>query len=162
MLYLWFAHLYLMTRVTFLPVFLTRIYSVPYPWFSTKVHKGFLLFVLIANRGNYLHLSIVVLCKTCINNLFSVNYHLIQIIKWMPPYWDNNALPHNFLILYFIFIENKCFSDVFWKGRKKLCQKVDLSRSRQNVKKHTFTISTTRTDHYSLSFVILTITIIHI
>ncbi len=39
----------------------------------------------------------------------------------MPPYWDNKALPHNFLIIYFIFIENKCFSDVIWnflKGEK--------------------------------------------
>ncbi len=57
----------------------------------------------------------------------------------MPPYSDNNALPHNFFILDFLFIENKCFSDVIWnfeKGEKKLCQKVDLTpgRSRQNVK----------------------------
>ncbi len=42
----------------------------------------------------------------------------------MPPYWDNKALPTqtltltlpyiicNFLIFSFIFIENKCFSDM--------------------------------------------------
>ncbi len=36
---------------------------------------------------------------------------LIQIIKWMPTYCDNKALPHNFLIISLIFIENKCFSD---------------------------------------------------
>ncbi len=51
---------------------------------------------------------------------------LIQIIKWMPPYWDNNALPHNFLTLYFIFIENKCFSDVIWnfeKGEKNFAKR---------------------------------------
>ncbi len=38
----------------------------------------------------------------------------------------NKALPHTFLIISFIFIENKCFSDVMWfeiwKGRKKLRQ----------------------------------------
>ncbi len=42
----------------------------------------------------------------------------------MPPYWDNKALPHNFLIISFIFIEDKCFSDVIWnfeKGEKTLC-----------------------------------------
>ncbi len=39
----------------------------------------------------------------------------------MPPYWDNKALPtpnptwyfiFNFLVISFIFIENKCFSGV--------------------------------------------------
>ncbi len=53
-----------------------------------------LFILLIANSGNYLHLSIVVHYKTvCSNNVLSVNYSLIQIIKWMPPYWDNKALP---------------------------------------------------------------------
>ncbi len=36
----------------------------------------------------------------------------------MPPYWDNKALPHNFLIISFIFIENKCFCDVIWNYEK--------------------------------------------
>ncbi len=62
----------------------------------------------------------------------------IKIIKWIPPYWDNKALPQNFLIIYFIYIENKCFSDVirnFEKGEKKLCQKADSNPGllRQNV-----------------------------
>ncbi len=46
----------------------------------------------------------------------------------MPPYWDNKALPRNFLIIYFIFIEKKMlfWCDLkFFKGRKKLCQKAD-------------------------------------
>ncbi len=62
-------------------------------------------------------------------------------------YWDNKALPtptltlpdtfiFNFLVISFIFIENKCFSGVIWnlKREKKVCQKVDLNpgRSRQN------------------------------
>ncbi len=43
----------------------------------------------------------------------------------MPPYWDNKALPtptltlpntfiFNFLIISFIFTENKCLSDAIW------------------------------------------------
>ncbi len=50
---------------------------------------------------------------------------LIQIIKWMPPYWDNISTPYtypnptqyfifNFSIIFFIFIENKCLSYVIW------------------------------------------------
>ncbi len=45
----------------------------------------------------------------------------IQIIKWMPPYWDNKALPTparyfllNCSIISFIFIENKSFFDMIW------------------------------------------------
>ncbi len=49
-------------------------------------------------------------------------------MKWMPPYWNNKALPtttltdtfiFNFLIISFILIKKKCYSDVIWKGRKK-------------------------------------------
>ncbi len=51
----------------------------------------------------------------------------------MPPYWDNKALPtptlilpdtfiFNFLIISFIFIENKCLSDALW----------DLKREKKN------------------------------
>ncbi len=60
---------------------------------------------------------------------------LIQIIKWMPPYWDNKALPTPTLtnpILYFNFsiifliIENKCLSDVKWdlkrEGKKRMAR----------------------------------------
>ncbi len=43
----------------------------------------------------------------------------------MPPYWDNKALPtptqyfiFNFLIISFIFIKNKCFSDVIWNLKR--------------------------------------------
>ncbi len=61
---------------------------------------------------------------------------LIQIIKWMPPYWDNKALPTptltlpdtfilNFLIISFIFIENKCLSDA-------IC---DLKREKKSLAK---------------------------
>ncbi len=49
---------------------------------------------------------------------------LIQIIKWMPPYLDNKALPIPTLLYpikvfrlfyYFLnFIENKCLSDAIW------------------------------------------------
>ncbi len=55
----------------------------------------------------------------------------------MPPYWDNKALPtptltlpdtlfSTFLIISFIFIENKCLSDAIWylKREKKVRQKV--------------------------------------
>ncbi len=51
----------------------------------------------------------------------------------MPPYWDNKALPTptltlpntfilQFLIISFIFIENKCLSDAIWdlKREKKI------------------------------------------
>ncbi len=51
-------------------------------------------------------------------------------------YWDNKTLPTPtltltlpdilfsiFLIISFIFIENKCFSDVIWKREKKSLQK---------------------------------------
>ncbi len=44
----------------------------------------------------------------------------------MPLYWDNKALSHNFLIISFIFIENKCFSDVIWnfeKGEKNFAKR---------------------------------------
>ncbi len=48
----------------------------------------------------------------------------------MPPYWDNKALPtptltlpdtfiFNFLIISFIFIENKCLSDAIRKSSAK-------------------------------------------
>ncbi len=54
----------------------------------------------------------------------------------MPPYWDNKALPTptltlpntfilKFLIISFIFIENKCLSDAIWdlKREKKIGDK---------------------------------------
>ncbi len=54
----------------------------------------------------------------------------------MPPYWDNKALPTptltlpntfilTFLIISFIFIENKCLSDAIWdlKREKKIGDK---------------------------------------
>ncbi len=74
-----------------------------------KIARFLLFILLIANSGNYLHLSIVVHYKTvCNNNVLSVNYNLIQIIKWMPPYWDNKALrttyPNPYPILYFNFL----------------------------------------------------------
>ncbi len=55
-------------------------------------------------------------------------------MKWMPPYWNNKALPTttltdtfilNFLIISFILIKKKCYSDVIWKGRKKVLTQVD-------------------------------------
>ncbi len=58
----------------------------------------------------------------------------------MPPYWDDKALPTyhnptqyfilNFLIISFIFIENKCLSNVIWdwKGRKKFGKRQILTR----------------------------------
>ncbi len=60
---------------------------------------------------------------------------LIQIIKWMPPYSDNKALPTptlnlNFLIISSIFIENKCLSDVIWdlkREGKKRSTKADFA-----------------------------------
>ncbi len=45
----------------------------------------------------------------CNNNV------LIQIMKWMPPYWENKYLSTPTLTLtYLIFIENKPHSDVIW------------------------------------------------
>ncbi len=54
---------------------------------------------------------------------------LIQIIKWMPPYWDNKALPtptltlpdtlfSTFWLFPSFFIENKCPSDVMGDKKK--------------------------------------------
>ncbi len=54
-------------------------------------------------------------------------------------YWDNKALPtptltlpdtfiFNFLVISFIFIENKCFSGVIWKGRKKFAKRLIRTR----------------------------------
>ncbi len=91
--------------------------------YTVKIASFFLLFILlIANSGNYLHLSIVVHYKTVRNNnVLRVNYRLIQIIKWMPPMGQQSppytylTLPDtfifNFLIISFIVIENKCLSD---------------------------------------------------
>ncbi len=83
---------------------------------------------------------------------------LIQIIKWMPPYWDNKALTRyfifNFLIISFIFIENKCLSDVIWdlkrgkKGEFELGSIVSESTR--------LTIYATETDVYQASFLVLT------
>ncbi len=36
----------------------------------------------------------------------------------MPTYCDNKALPHKFLIISLIFIENKCFSDGIWNLKR--------------------------------------------
>ncbi len=61
---------------------------------------------------------------------------LFQIIKWMAHFWDNKALPtptvtlpvtflfFQLFIIFLIFIEIKCFSEVIWdlkrEGKKKL------------------------------------------
>jgi len=76
------------------------------------------MYIFIANSANYLHLSILVHYKTVRNN--NLMYILIQIIKWMSPYWDNKALPTptvtlpesficNFLVISFIFIEQMLY-----------------------------------------------------
>ncbi len=82
-------------------------------------------------------------------SLLRVNYNLIQIIKWMPPYWDNKALPtptltlpdtfiFYFLIISFISIENKCLSDAMWdlKRNKKKFGKRRARTRVDRVKKH--------------------------
>ncbi len=49
--------------------------------------------MLGVNSEGYLPLIIVVHYKTaCNNNKLSINDEIIQIVKWMPPYWDNTAL----------------------------------------------------------------------
>ncbi len=80
----------------------------------------------------------------------------------MPPYLDNKALPiptltlpdtfiFNFLIISFIFVENKCLSGTIW----------DLERDWQKVysnssKSMHLTIYPTETDAKSMSFLVLT------
>ncbi len=61
----------------------------------------------------------------------------------MPPYWDNKALPtypnptryfiFNFLIISFIFIENKCLSDAIW----------DLKREKKSLAKGSLELGST-------------------
>ncbi len=82
----------------------------------------------------------------------------------MPPYWDNKALPtptltlpwyfiFNFLIISFIFIENKCLSDAIWdlKREKKVRQKAGSNSGRSRQKAH-LTIYATETDVKWVSF----------
>ncbi len=73
------------------------------------------------------------------NYVLSVNYNLIQIIKWMPPYWYNKALPTPTLTL-----PDTLFS-TFWlfplrcdmrfeKGEKKVWQKASSNQGRSRQK----------------------------
>ncbi len=77
----------------------------------------------------------------------------------MPPYWDKSppyTYPNptryffNFLIISFIFIKNKCFSDVIWnlKSEKKKFAKgfEPMSIASKGLYESRFTICTTRAD----------------
>ncbi len=98
----------------------------------------------------YLHFSIVVYYKTVRNNVLSVNYSFNSnhAIKWMPPYWDNKALPKPTLTLPDTLISTFLLFPSFllkiiafpmqyeiWKGRNFWGQKAD-SNSVDRVKKH--------------------------
>ncbi len=64
----------------------------------------FLLFILvISNSGNYLHLRTIVVAYI-IKQYAVITYWVkiiivIQIAKWMSPYWDNKSLPTSTLTL---------------------------------------------------------------
>ncbi len=80
-----------------------------------------------------------------------------------PPYTYPNPTQYfifNFLIMSFIFIKNKCFSDVIWnlKREKKVHQKADSNPGRSFQKEYDtcFTICTTESDDWWPSFVMLT------
>ncbi len=83
----------------------------------------------------------------------------------MPPYWDNKALPtptltlpdtfiFNFLIISFIFIENKCLSDAIWdlKREKKSSAKGRIELGSIASKSMRSTIYTAETDADHASF----------
>ncbi len=85
-----------------------------------------------------------------------------MIIKWMPPYWDNKALPtptryfiFNFLIISFSFIENKCLSVCVWdlkRENKKNLAKGGFELGSITSKSTRLTIYTTETDVEQVSF----------
>ncbi len=80
----------------------------------------------------------------------------------MPSYWDNKSLPtstltlpdtfiFNFLIISFIFIENKCLSDATW-DLKKSSAKGRLELGSIASKTMCLTIYATETDSKLVSF----------
>ncbi len=93
---------------------------------------------------------------------------LIQIIKWMPPYWYNKppyTYPNptryfifNFLIISFIFIENKCLYDVIRhlkREKKKVRQKSGSNPGRSRSHDTWFIIWATGADVSADSAVLL-------
>ena len=87
---------------------------------------------------------------------------LIQIIKWIPPYWYNKALPtptlyfiFTFLIISLIFVENKCLYDVIQdlkREKKKVWQKggSNSGQLHQKAKAKHLTACATRADQVQL------------
>ncbi len=72
----------------------------------------------------------------------------------MPPYWDNKALTttypnptryfiFNLLVIYLIFIENKCFYNVIWNLKNE--EKKKYAKRRNRIRVDRVKMSTTHT-----------------